>query len=145
MKAVVADVQLKSLDSITRIRIKNAAIYDRHLSELKGLVTIPERKPGIKQVFHTYVISIEDRKKLKDFLADNGIDTKIHYPIPIHLLKASKTLGYKKNDFPVTERLSQKILSLPVHHFLETKHIYYVIDTIFRFYGRRRNLSKQQA
>jgi len=72
---------------------------------------------------------------LEKFLIKNNVDAKVHYPIPIHLQKSSKYLGYKKGDFPLAEDISKKILSLPVHEFINDKQIKYVTDLINKFYN----------
>jgi dTDP-4-amino-4,6-dideoxygalactose transaminase len=82
------------------------------------------------------VIQTDRRDELKAHLAQNGIHTAIHYPIPIHLQEAAKYLGYKKGDFPVTERQADRILSLPVHQGLSTEQIGYVAENIRSFFKK---------
>ncbi len=137
LKAAVADLQIKNVDEIVDQRNKNAAIYDRGLAGLAGSVTVPERSGGIRQVFHAYVVQVEKREELIDFLEEKGVETKIHYPIPIHLMEAAEKYGYRKGDFPVAEAQAEKIISLPVHHHLSEEQILYVIDCIGRFYGEK--------
>ncbi len=134
IKASVANLQLKNIDEVTNKRIKNAKIYDLELNELNKFIKIPNRKKNVKQVFHTYIIQADKRDKLIEYLSSNGIETKIHYPIPIHLMKASKIYGYIKGDFPITESQVKKILSLPIHHYLSRKQIMYVVKCIKKFY-----------
>jgi dTDP-4-amino-4,6-dideoxygalactose transaminase len=69
------------------------------------------------------------------FLEQNGVETKIHYPIPIHLQKPGQTLGYKKGDFPVCEAQAERILTLPIHQHLEPEQLSYVVQQIKKFYG----------
>ena len=71
------------------------------------------------------------------YLAKNGIETKVHYPIPIHLQKGCQFLGYKKGDFPVCETQAESILSLPVHQHLKESEIEYVIEHIRAFYKEK--------
>ena len=66
-------------------------------------------------------------------LADNDIETKVNYPIPLHLQPAAKDLGYKKGDYPVTEELADTILSLPLYPELRNDQVYYVIEKIIKF------------
>ena len=80
------------------------------------------------------MIEAEDRDKLLTYLIENDIEAKIHYPIPIHLQEAAKSLGYKKGDLPVCEAQSQSIITLPVHQHLTDDQISYVIDHVKRFY-----------
>ena len=139
IKAAVANVQIKNLHNISEKRINNAGLYDKWLSLLDMFIRIPVRKKGIKQVFHTYVIQVEKRDKLAGFLQKKGIETKIHYPIPIHLMEASKKYGYKKGDFPVAEKQAEGMISLPVHQYLTEEQILYVIECTYEFYGKRKN------
>ncbi|MBC8485755.1 MAG: DegT/DnrJ/EryC1/StrS family aminotransferase, partial [Bacteroidetes bacterium] len=67
------------------------------------------------------------------FLTDNGIETKVNYPIPLHLQPAAKDLSYKKGDYPVTEELADTILSLPLYSELSDYQVYYVIEKIEQF------------
>jgi len=134
LQAIVANRLMNDLDDITNARIRNARIYDGALSEFSDYVTLPPRKSNVKQVFHTYVIQVKDRNKLYKYLLENGIETKVHYPIPIHLQKASEYLGYKEGAFPVCETQAKSILTLPVHQHLTDAQLAYVIDTIGKFY-----------
>ena len=84
-------------------------------------------------MFHVYVIRAKRRDELATYLEKNGVETKIHYPIPIHLQKGCHYLGYKLGDFPVCEAQSKEILSLPVHQHLTDNEINYVVDKIKEF------------
>ena len=87
--------------------------------------------------YHTFVIQVNQRDELKKYLEKNGIGTAIHYPVPIHLQKCSKLLGYKKGDFPETEKQSKRILSLPINQFLRKQEIIYISNLINKFYKTR--------
>ena len=134
IQAIVANQLLNVLDTITNTRIKNAKIYDDSLSALADYITLPPRKNNVKQVYHTYVIQAKQRDKLLAYLAHNGIEAKIHYPIPIHLQQASRYLGYKEGDFPVCEAQAKSIITLPIHQHLTDDELTYVIDNIRKFY-----------
>lgn len=134
IQAIVANRMMNDLDTITNKRIENAKKYDDAFSDLTDYITIPPRKSNIKQVYHTYVIQARERDKLYKYLGENNIEAKIHYPIPIHLQKASRHLGYKEGDFPVCEAQAKSIITLPVHQHLTDEEIDYVIDNIKRFY-----------
>lgn len=136
LQAIVANRLMNDLDEITNTRIRNARIYDEALSKLGDCVTIPPRKGNVKQVFHTYVIQAKDRNKLYQYLVENGIEAKIHYPVPIHLQEASEYLGYKEGDFPVCEAQARSIITLPVHQHLTDDQLAYVVDTIKKFYNK---------
>lgn len=140
IKAKVAELQIDNISEISKKRIQNAGIYDKYLNGFKQL-QVPLRDEGVRQVFHTYVVQVEERERLIAFLAENGVETKIHYPVPIHLMEACGNFGYKKGDFPVTEKMADRIISLPVHQYLSEEQINYVIEKIYSFYGRKINLN----
>ncbi len=136
IQAAVANYFLQELKSITKARIRNAQIYDQALSGLGGHVKIPPRSDKVEQVFHTYVIRVKDRGNLRKYLSDNGVETKIHYPVPIHLQKPCAAMGYQIGDFPECEKQSTEILTLPVHQYLSNEQILYVCDQIKNFYNQ---------
>jgi dTDP-3-amino-2,3,6-trideoxy-4-keto-D-glucose/dTDP-3-amino-3,4,6-trideoxy-alpha-D-glucose/dTDP-2,6-dideoxy-D-kanosamine transaminase len=135
LQAVVANYALGQLESITDRRVRNAHSYDSLLQELHDFIVIPPRRENVEQVFHTYVIRVKRRDDLVHFLNDRGVETKIHYPLPIHLQKPCRELGYKEGDFPVCEAQAEEILSLPVHHHLTDDQIGYVVELINKFYS----------
>ena len=133
LQAVVALHLLEKLDFITASRIQHARFFDQHLSMIAG-IHIPHRETDIKQVYHLYCIQCDQRDDLQRYLIEQGIDAKVHYPIPMHLQEAAKYLGYKLGDFPVSERIASQTLSLPVHEFLTQKELHVVVDKIKEFY-----------
>ena len=132
IQAAALKVKMKYLDEWTEKRRANAAFYREHL---KDVVKVPIEKEYEKSVYHTFVVCAERRDELKEFLSSKGIDTKIHYPIPIHLQKAAEHLEYKKGDFPEAEKQTGEILSLPVYPELTDEQLYLVVSEINRFYG----------
>jgi dTDP-4-amino-4,6-dideoxygalactose transaminase len=134
LQAIVGDVLLDQLEAVTKKRIEHAARYDAALADLAPDVIVPPRRPGVRQVFHTYVVQVERREALVDYLAARGIETKIHYPIPIHRQPAAASLGYGDGAFPRCDAQSRRILSLPVHEFLEEGQLAHVVETLRRFY-----------
>ncbi len=135
IKAAVACLQIPGIGKVTEKRNRFARIYDEELAGLAPKVVIPPRREGVRQVFHTYVVQIEERERLIEYLAERGIGTKVHYPIPIHLMEAGHSLGYRRGDFPVAEAQAGKILSLPVHQHLEEAQVRYAAGCLRRFYG----------
>jgi len=133
IQAVVGNHLIGDVDWITEQRRSNGKLYDFELSKIPQ-ITIPKRKENFTYVHHNYVIIVQNRDKLLNFLRENGIDAKVHYPIPLHLQKASAYLGYKKGDFPVAEYQSKHIISLPVHQHLTEEQKRYVIETVKEFY-----------
>ncbi|MBW2989028.1 DegT/DnrJ/EryC1/StrS family aminotransferase [Candidatus Woesearchaeota archaeon] len=132
MQAAILNVKLKFLDEWTEKRIAHAKLYNK---ELKGVVNTPEITEDKRHVFHLYTIQTERRDELQGFLKENGISTGVHYPIPLHLQPALKELGYKKGDFPETERLADSVLSLPMYAELSDEKISYVCKKIKEFFG----------
>jgi dTDP-4-amino-4,6-dideoxygalactose transaminase len=132
LQAALLNVKLNYLEKWTERRREIANLY---YEKFKGLnILAPHDKPNEKAVYHTFIIQTNQRDELKSFLADRGIDTKVHYPIPIHYQEAAKYLGYKKGDFPVTERQSETILSFPVYPELTDEQVNYITDCVVEFY-----------
>ncbi|HSB05279.1 MAG TPA: DegT/DnrJ/EryC1/StrS family aminotransferase [Thermodesulfobacteriota bacterium] len=111
LQAAILRVKLKYLDQWNEERRKKAALYSEKLTSA-GVVCPVERKAA-RHVYHLYVIRTRKRDSIRDFLKKRGIDTLVHYPIPLHRQKVYKELGYRKGDLPLTEQYSRKILSLP--------------------------------
>jgi dTDP-4-amino-4,6-dideoxygalactose transaminase len=132
LHAALLNVKLKHLEAWTERRRHFAELYYEKLKGLK--IVVPHDKPYEKAVYHTFIIQTEQRDKLKEFLAGKGVDTKIHYPIPIHLQEAARYLKYKKGDFPVTEKQTDTILSLPIYPELTDEQVNYIADCIIEFF-----------
>jgi len=111
IQAAILRVKLRHLDRWNGERRRKAQLYTTLLDPLR--VIRPMEKEHTRHAYHLYVIRIKKRNSLQVFLREAGIDTLIHYPIPIHLQKAYKELGYRKRDFPITEQSSREVLSLP--------------------------------
>jgi dTDP-4-amino-4,6-dideoxygalactose transaminase len=138
IQATVANHLLKKINDITESRIKNAHFFDEELKKIPE-ITVTSRDPNIKHVFHIYVIKVKDRDRLQQYLIENGIDAKVHYPIPMHLQPAAKEWGYKEGDFPIAESTCKSVLSLPVHEFITREQQEYIIKKIKKFYNEFRN------
>jgi len=134
IQATVANYFLQKLSSITERRRRNARIFDDELKGLEDFITLPPRRANVLEVFHTYVIQTKSRDELIAYLSDHGVETKIHYPIPIHLQKPFLGLGYRKGDFPECEKQCESILTLPIHQHLTENQLCYVTDLVKRFY-----------
>jgi len=133
LQAALLNVKLKHLNKWTERRRTLATLYHEEFKNLP-MVT-PHDKSYEKAVYHTFIIQTEERNKLKEHLASKGVDTKIHYPVPIHLQEAAKSLGHKKGDFPVTEKQAETILSIPVYPELTDEQVSYIIETIKGYYN----------
>lgn len=131
-QAAILNVKIRELDNWNNRRREIAALYRQGL---KGLpVYVPADTADEHAVYHTFIIRTDRRDALMQYLASQDIDTKIHYPLPIHLQKAAEYLGYRKGDFPVTEKQCETILSLPVFPQLTDEQIRYVIHHIQSFF-----------
>jgi len=134
IQAAILTVKLKYLDLWIEQRRSNAKYYIQHLGDV---VRVPEDGGDDRPVWHTFVIQTELRDELQGHLELNGIGTRIHYPIAIHLQRAAKSLGYREGDFPVCERQAQTILSLPVYQELTRDELDRVVDTVTSFFNAR--------
>ncbi len=114
-----------------------AALYRERLQGISGIISVPSDAPGEEAVYHTFIIRCENRDELQRHLLKQGIETKVHYPIPIHLQKAAAALGYEDGDFPNAERLAKTILSLPIYPELSNDEIETVCNEIRAFYTSR--------
>lgn len=131
IQAAILRVKLKHLDAWTEVRRSNAAFYREHLA---NVVHTPQDQPHQYAVYHTFIIQAEKRDALQHYLSKRGIETKVHYPISIHLQAAAQYLGYKPGDFPMAEKQARLILSLPVYPELTQEQRAYVVRTIKDFY-----------
>lgn len=109
-------------------------LYKEKLRALEPNVRVLDSNPNSDSVPHVLAIDAEKRDKLADYLRQKNIPTLIHYPKPIHLVKAFSYLGYTKGDFPIAERLSKRLLSLPFHPLISEKTANLICDTIREFY-----------
>jgi dTDP-4-amino-4,6-dideoxygalactose transaminase len=131
LQAAVLAVKLKHLDAWNAQRRAHAGRYSRLLNG-GGIVT-PALGSRATHVFHLYVVRAPRRDDLQRYLGSQGIQTGIHYPIPIHQQKAYCDLRYPDGAFPVTERTAREILSLPMFPELAGRDIERVVDTITSF------------
>lgn len=131
-QGAVLNVKLGYLDEWNKARRTNAILYNKFFKDIKGIV-LPVEKNCCQHVYHLYVIRTKIRKELQSFLKSNGVGTGIHYPIPLHLQKAYEHLGYKEGDFPIAERCSDEVVSLPMFPELREEEIRYVTDKVKEF------------
>jgi dTDP-4-amino-4,6-dideoxygalactose transaminase len=155
IQAAVINVKLPYLDSWSQKRRANADVYNKLFIE-KGLaeetgrisydkmnrVLLPKAvyknsEKSIKNyhIYNQYIIRIEERDRLKDFLAQNNIGTEIYYPVPFHLQECFAELGYKKGDFPVAENSADHSLALPIFPELTKEQLTYTVDKIEEFFN----------
>lgn len=130
LQAAILRVKLRYLDEWVKRRRKNAEIYTNLLSDSPKVIT-PTEKDYARHVYWVYVIRTKGRDKLQNVLTQKGIDTAIIYPVPIHLQDAFRYLhACTEGSFPVTEKYSKEILSLPVYPELKDEQIQYIAQTI---------------
>ena len=132
LQAGLLSVKLCHLADWNQKRREVADRYDQLLSSVEGVVA-PHRPSWSRPVYHLYVVRVADRDGLQKHLADAKIDTGIHYPIPLHLQKAYEGFGFKKGDFPVTEKVASEILSLPMYPQLQAAAQARVVQKIQEF------------
>src|SRR5881296_745362 len=114
IQAGVLRAKLRYLAKWNDQRRENARRYNELLAVVAGALTLPYVPAWSHPVHHLYVVGVADRDRLRADLARDGIDTGIHYPVPLHLLKAYEALGFRSGDFPVAERAASQVLSLPM-------------------------------
>jgi len=132
--AAIGIEQLKRIDDFNKKRIKNAQMLTEGLKNIKGLIT-PVIKKNYKHVFHQYTVKVTNefkitRDKLSQYLNEKSIGNSIFYPKPLHLHPYFHKLGYKRGDFPISEKTSKEVLSLPVHPFVSEENIRFIIKII---------------
>ena len=151
-------IKLKHLPDWNEKRRQNASLYTHHLSTAAlqhrstGLLDTPQpllntqhltlntivtpyEPPWSRAVYHLYIIRAKKRDELQKFLSENGVGTGLHYPIPLHLQDAYKNLNLPNGSYPITEKVANEILSLPMFPQLTPEQIEYVVEKIKQFYG----------
>ncbi len=131
--AAILDVKLKYLDQWTELRISHAGRYTELLAGSDHI--LPKVKPGVRHVFHLYVVRSKQRDKLMNYLGEKGISTTIQYPVALPLLEAYKDRGFSANDFPVASVIQDEVLSIPMFPELRSDEIEYIAASIRSFKG----------
>jgi len=130
LQAAILRVKLKHLDKWNRKRRKIANVYNKNLREL---YITPEMKENTEPVFYVYTLRHAKRDKIIDLLKSVGISTGVYYPVPLHLQEAYRNLGYKKGDFPITEKVCEEIFSIPIYPELQQVQINTIIRRLLDF------------
>jgi dTDP-4-amino-4,6-dideoxygalactose transaminase len=131
VQAAVLSVKLKHLDTWIEAHRQLAAFYSECLADV---VQVPNDAPHEYSVYQTFVVQAEGRDQLQSYLRQRGVETKVHYPIPIHLQQAAAYLGYRAGDFPMAERQAKCILSLPLYAHLSQLQRDQVVSAVKGFY-----------
>lgn len=135
IQAAVLRVKLKYINESIE---KRNMIHDAYVERLKDIeeITLPKIKGDQIPVYYVFNITCEKRDELNEYLKENGVGTSIYYPIPLHMQNCFSYLGYKKGDFPVAERVSERILALPIYPELTMDEVDYVCEKIREFYRK---------
>lgn len=142
LQAAVLDVKLRRVEAGNARRRELASIYNERFTA-EGLVgkttaegvVLPFTDPRAEHVFHQYVIRAPRRDALREYLTANGIGSEVYYPQPLHLQASLSFLGYKKGDFPVSEKAAEEVLALPIYPELRLEELESVVEAIRRFYA----------
>jgi len=136
LQAAVLQVKFQHLAHWTAKRQANAACYRQlfHDCGLDERLTLPVVASGHCHVYNQFTIRTPQRDELSAYLTLHGIGNRIYYPVPLHLQECYQALGYHKGDFPVSEQLSQEVLSLPIYPELTPDQLQYVVDTVNAFF-----------
>lgn len=137
IQAAVLVIKLKKLDEYIVARNKVAEYYDNELSKIPG-IRVPERTPQSNHVFHQYTLQLDgiDRDGLHKFLAEKDVPSMIYYPVPGHKQKMFASFGLSDSDLPVTDTLTEKVLSLPIHTEMEQEQLVFICEAIKEFVGK---------
>ena len=135
LQAAILQAKLPHLEKWTERRQKIADLYDRLLQGLDALV-LPYRAPNRTHIFHQYTVRVRGGKRdaLQKHLKQQGIETQVYYPLPLHLQPCFKGLGYKEGDLLESERASREVLSLPMFPELRDEEVEYVASAVRRFF-----------
>jgi UDP-2-acetamido-2-deoxy-ribo-hexuluronate aminotransferase len=137
IQAAILRIKLQHLDTYNQARQNVAAAYDAAFASIPEL-QVPVRNQDSEHIFHQYTLQVINGKRdaLKDFLNAHEVPAMIYYPVPLHLQSAYEQLGYKEGDFPVTEELCRKVISLPIHTEMEEDQLAHIIDSVQKFYSQ---------
>lgn len=134
LQAAVLRVKLKKLNAWNKKRRDHARLYTKLLVSLP--IITPFSPSDVIPVYHLYVIRVEKRDKLQKFLSKKGIETGVHYPVPINLQKAYNGF-FKKTQFSVSQRYAKELLSLPMYPELTEKDIQYIVQSLKEFFNEK--------
>ncbi len=130
VQAAFLRIKLPLLDSWND---RYRTLAQRYIEGLRDTVDVPKLYSNEEPVFHRFMLRHERRDELKAFLEGRGVETRVNYPIPLHLHPAARNLGYQRGDFPISEKLANSILSLPLYPEMTEVEVDYVIEQILAF------------
>ena len=135
LQGAILRVKLRYLEAWTEARRAHAARYDAKLAGSR--VEVPSARPDSRHVYHIYAVRTDDRAALQKQLQFEGVQTGLHYPIPVHLQRAHADLGYRAGDFPQSERAAREVLSLPMYPEMTSEQVDAVAAAVGRHAGKR--------
>jgi UDP-2-acetamido-2-deoxy-ribo-hexuluronate aminotransferase len=137
IQAAILDIKLKHLDNYIAARVKAADFYDKAFANNKK-ITVPFRAANNKHVFHQYTLLVEgvNRDALHQFLADNGVPSMIYYPVPAHRQKMFDAFGGSNYNLPVTDWLTERVISLPIHTELDEEQQSFIVSKVLEFVNK---------
>ncbi len=128
LQAVVLSAKLKRLDAWNDARRRVAALYNARLQSEE--LVLPAERSGARHVYHVYVVQLSDRDDVRHQLDARGIATGLHYPVPLHLQAAYAELGHRQGDFPVSEAVAARVLSLPLFPHMTEEQVNRVVQSL---------------
>ncbi|MEZ5498955.1 MAG: DegT/DnrJ/EryC1/StrS family aminotransferase [Steroidobacteraceae bacterium] len=136
IQAAVLNVKLPHLDAWSEARQRNARIYDQAFqkAQLGARVVTPPATSGARHIYNQYVLRVQERDKLRAWLAEQGVGTEIYYPLALHQQACFAYLGHGERDFPESERAAAESLALPIYPELTEAQLHYVVERIVAFY-----------
>src|SRR6266446_3565815 len=126
IQAAALRVKLRYLEKGNQLRRSHATHYDQALSDMEEIVT-PAHSADVRHVYHVYAIRVQERDEIMRLLGEKGIGCGVHYPIPVHLQEAYRSLGYAQGDFPIAERCAAEFISLPMFPELTSAQLEIVV------------------
>jgi dTDP-4-amino-4,6-dideoxygalactose transaminase len=134
LQAGILRIKLRELDSYIDSRREAAAYYDAFFSKIEG-IKVPVRSDDSRHVFHQYTLTLEgiDRDGLHQFLANKEVPSMIYYPIPAHRQKMFASFGSGNSDLPITDWLTERVISLPIHTELEDEQLKFITTSVREF------------
>ena len=133
IQAAIGRIKLKLIDGYNQRYREIASMYREGLGDY---MFVPSDSPGCEGVYHNFVVRVENRKGLQDYMLKHGQETKIHYPIPIHMQKSAAALGHKVGAFPETEKQAEQILTMPIYPELTNEQVKSVIMLARSFFEK---------
>ena len=129
MTDIHASIGLAQLTKLPANNARRRQIAGRYDAELRGVIT-PRTAPGVTHVYHQYTLRVHRRDEFVEQLGEQGVGTGVYYPIPVHRQKPFVALGYGEQRFPISERLCDEVVSIPVHPSLSEEEVDRVIEAV---------------